>query len=294
MTIIENETKTKKKKWSTRKRLMVVFLIFAVVFLITNILLWRHFSRCNFDCRIYAGDSYKIGNSIYKVPELPLHGDAYVLKESFLLDQRELLISVTNMFTHGNIKHWMSGGTLLGFTRHKTFMPWDDDIDMHTPWSNREYLHSSKFATFADTHDLEVIFLFGGSLKYATRESAGVRIRKRNTSVPVCDVFFVQEMRDSPNTFAKVDAWNKNQVTYNSKEQWGKELLFPLKKLEVDGMTLTVPQQPIPVLEQQYGKTAMTEMYARSIWFSHAYMFTFLGWVWNKKKINKKKINKKR
>lgn len=260
--------------------MIVVFLIF--IFLLVNIVIWYSLSRCNYDTseKLKSGDKYTSDGREYKLPEIELVGDAYKLNDNFVAKQREMLTKVVSFLEEQQIQHWISGGTLLGFIRHETFIPWDDDCDVHTLWENREYMHSVNFANAAKAQGLEVIHFMGGSLNYATRESAAVRIRVIGTTTPVCDVFFVKEKETD--VFAKVDGWsNKGQtISYNSKEVWSKDLLFPIAKQTIDDLDLFLPNQPLDVLKQQYGENVMTKMYARSLWFSHEYPFTMFPFIW--------------
>lgn len=253
-----------------------------VVFLLLNLFLWWYASQSQYGKRIYPNDTYKVGDTTYTVPDLPLIGHARVLKEAYLLTQRQLLQDVLEMLKNKNIEHWLSGGTLLGFMRHGTFIPWDDDLDIHTHWKNREYLFSDEFANYLKSKRLETIFLTGlSNLEFATSVGAAVRIRYQNSHTPVCDIFFVQEHEQK---ICKVENWkNREDVVYNNKEKWDKNDIFPIQIKEIDGIKLPIPKNPENVLKEQYGETALAKMYARSTWFSHQYPFKVFSWVFSRK-----------
>lgn len=251
------------------------------VLLVTNVILWGNISHRFYDRGISAGEDYEVGGRTYTVPDIELRGSkARLLSEEFLTAQRELLIGVTRTLGGLKIDHWVSGGTLLGFRRHGTFIPWDDDCDVHTRWENREYMFSEKFRNDIGKGGLEAIYLRGASLNRATKEGAAVRLRRRGTVMPVCDVFFVKPNEDGTRV-EKVDSWRKTDVVKAStKETWDNDVIFPTRWVDVDGMRLPFPNNSKVALEQQYGENVMNVMYARSAWFSHAYPYTILSWMW--------------
>lgn len=255
---------------------IVCVIAIVVLFLIINLVNWWHVSRQHYVKRIYPGDTYTVQNKMYKVPNLKLNGNAMILNEKFVIAQKDLLKATTEMLDHFKLEYWISGGTLLGFERHKTIIPWDDDCDLHTHWTNRSYMFSRDFSNDVKQFGLEVIFLRGSSIKYASREGAAVRIRKEGTITPIVDIFFVIQDKEY---FAKVDKWKNGEPKASKKERWSMDELFPLERKNVDDMTLVFPQKPVDVLKQQYGDNVMTSMYARNVLFSHAYPFS-LKFIW--------------
>jgi hypothetical protein len=256
----------------------IFILVCFLLFLLINFIIWWKVSREHYTYSLHSGTKYTIDNRDYVVPNLLLKGDARLLSEPYLVNQRKLLINITKMFKEFKMEYWISGGTLLGFTRHKTFIPWDDDVDVHTHWKYIDYMFSSKFARDINKFGLEAIFLVGSSTTTATKQGAAVRIRGINTLIPVCDIFFVKEK--SHDVFAKVDSWHRDNVYFNTNEVWHKDQLFPIKETIVDEMTLMFPNKPIDTLKKQYGDNVMDVMYARNVLWSHSYPFSQLNFVW--------------
>jgi hypothetical protein len=103
-----------------------------------------------------------------------------------------------------------------------------------------------------DEVGLETFFLKGASLKYATREGAAVRIRKKGTYAPTLDIFFVKE--NEKGELQKVHSWDGDKLTTGAKETWPtKSHVFPLRITDVDGMEWPLPNKGEELLTIQYG-----------------------------------------
>jgi hypothetical protein len=235
--------------------------------------------------RLYPGKIYTVGNRCYTLPNVKLHGTAWLLRESFFEQERDLIVRSHRLLNRLGIPFWIAGGTLLGFVRHGTFIPWDDDIDVHTMVEHREYLFSQEFCDECNKVGLEAILMRGmSSLQRATKEGAAVRLRLKGTQVPIMDIFF-ETVNKTTGLLQKIDSWSTNsngKIKYhlNTKEVWPEKDIFPLNSVRIDGLTLNFPAHPENLLKQQYGDNALTEMYARNIMFCHQFPFKVLNKMW--------------
>ena len=268
--------------------MFVALSVIGILLVIAAIVLtlWWTISQAHYD-NVYLkpGDEYEVGDDVYTIPaHLTIRGDKTVrkLKEQYLLDQKELLRTLTTALKENDIEYWVACGTLLGYVRHQTFLPWDDDVDLHTHWSNREYMFSKDFNTMLNHHGLESYFIMTSSVDQAFYDGAMVRVRKKGTKVPSCDIFFVKEMDDDNNMFAKIDGWNKSAVTQSKKERWHRDLLFPTEERTLDGLTLQFPKNPEAVVKNMYGgEKVLTEIVARKPWASHRFLYVALPFLFH-------------
>jgi hypothetical protein len=255
--------------------LIVILIIMCVL---GNFLLWRKYSVMNYSTRyIRRGMKYRVGHKYYQIPDIPVSGNTMLLDESFLVKQREILKDTLNVLMEQNIECWLSGGTLLGFQRHGTIMPWDDDCDIHTDISNRDIIGTDSFQSILQRYGLERIKLVGCTSKWATGVFASLRIRRIGTHMPVCDIFFTHNRGGH---VTKIDGWfNTTSYTYNKREHWNHGDIYPIQYKVIDDILVPIPNNPQEVLMAQYGRSVLQSIVCRTEWFAHAYpmlMFPFM------------------
>jgi len=220
------------------------------------------------------GASYSVDGKDYTIPNKKLTGSAYLLDEKFIMKMKKLLIKVNSFFKEKGIDAWLSGGTLLGFVRHETFIPWDDDLDMHTDIKNKKYMFSEEFKEDLKKYNIEVIYLIGMNYKFSYYKG-GIRLREIDNYNPVMDIFFVEEKDDY---VKKIENWHKNKYSYNKKEVWHKEDFYPIQTKMIDGMEIKMPKKPEVVLSKQYGEDFNDKMYCNHI--PHTFLYDTLTFLW--------------
>lgn len=227
---------------------------------------------------VKSGMEYYFNGIKYKVPNIKLIGSPYLLEEKFYNDMRSLLENCKKSFDELNINFWLSGGTLLGFYRHKTFIPWDDDIDVHTSEKNKSFMFTDNFREKLKDFGIEPIYMIGMSEDFSFYKG-GVRLKLIEKSNPVLDIFFVREVGER---VIKIENWGgKNkEVVFNEKENWEKSEIYPIQEKEIDGLKVKIPNKPLEVLKRQYGKNVMNVMYGDSL--PHSIAYDLLDVIWTK------------
>jgi hypothetical protein len=258
--------------------MIVISYIFIVLMLTISIFLYLKLktdtSRKN--VKITKDMTYKVKDKNYKLPGcLEIIGTGYLLQEDFLSKMRELFEATSRFLNSQDIPFVVSGGSLLGFIRHKTFIPWDDDLDAHIIGDRRDYFFSEKFTKDIKKFNLEALYLKGTTANYSFYKAA-IRLRLKGKSRPVFDLFFTNIGEE---TVSKIENWDKHKLYYNKKEIWDKEHILPVKKEIIDDMEVNLPATPHRVLKSQYGIDYMSTFVCSNI--PHDIMYENTKFIWS-------------
>jgi hypothetical protein len=256
----------------------VVFLLFLA--LITCVLIsWVAISHERYTMiELQPNMEYQVADRKYKFPDIKIEGKCLLMKEKVIENLRKLMTKVHQLLLDLKISYNVSGGTLLGAIRHGTVpLPNDDDLDIHVEFSHRDFMFGPKFRDTAKEYGLETQFLAGTSLNRADRHGAAVRLQLLDGEQETCDIFFLKQEGD---IVFKVDGWLKENLAFNSKEQFPAKDVYPRKIVSMDGLTLCLPCNPHSLLFKQYGPDVMHCAKMRPRLVSHAFPMRFLEVLW--------------
>lgn len=277
------------------KKIIIGFISVLVFLVIACHGTFTYYNSLYNDRKIKPGEEYYVNDRKYIFPDLPLKvimnntfkkntdmKHVTILKEDYLENMRKLFINTTKLLNDLNIEWWVSGGTLLGFIRHGTFIPWDDDIDIHTKWKNKDYLFSDDFAIKCKQYGLEVFTIIGSSERNASTTGAAIRTRLIGQYTPSLDIFFEMsisssaglinstEFINSAKQWSKIDKWDKKWIYLSEKETWNNDDLFPIKKIKTDyGLEVNIPNNAVNILKRQYSNKVLDSMVYYSPYYSH-------------------------
>lgn len=254
----------------------------VMITMLIGLFAWIYVSNSHYSfVLLKPGHNYTVGGRKYTFPNLESTGPVYLLKDEHIEELRELLRRTSGLLEEFKIQWWLTGGSLIGAERHGAIpMPFDDDIDIGVCDSNREFLYGEDFGNVAArSHNLQVIYLKGSSSKKANATGASVRLQLPGKFATL-DIFFWRTV-DNNTRVIKLDGWSsKDSVIFNQKEQFNYCDVFPIKAKKIDEINVFVANNPQALLEQQYGKTVMTKIFARSAAVSHLFPFMVLRNMW--------------
>jgi len=214
------------------------------------------------------GSRYRVGDVEHTLPALDFGRPAPCLLRPPALDKmREVLAYTHELLAAQGIVHWLTTGTLLGAYRHQGFTPWDDDIDLQVPLVHLDQLRALRVQIERDGYRL-------------LPSAGGFKLASGNLwCYPYVDLVMVAPQNDRMDQCFPLD--RAGNPTFSKAVQWPRECfpttkVFPLGKIAFEGMQLPVPREGQILVEQMYGREAMSTVRHRrwSRWHNHLFMMT--------------------
>lgn len=241
------------------KDYLTVFIYFliliTVVFIINSIIT---------NCEIYNGfinsnQNYVLDNVNHE--GIKLEKPVLLIKDSLAKEFKQMYSKFRDLMDKHKIKHWVSGGTLLGAIRHKGFLPWDDDMDIHMLMIDIDKILDSKFQK--DLKNLNITMSYNPIAGEAISAFRLTRINKSKLTPPFIDILF--ETKVSGNKLSRCrEITNINKYGMKkecketiTKETWDESLIFPLRKINFEDIWVYIPNNPEEILKIQYGENVL-------------------------------------
>ena len=221
---------------------------------------------------VFTSETYRPGDELEYgvIPRLPMvRPDGSTLREtpvvrsfyvSSMLDGMYALIELMREF---DMDCWVQAGLLIGHLRHGGPLPWDDDVDLFTQFSNKHTLWSDEFRQAARARGLEM-FVRTENTEARADSRALIHFRTEGQPLaPVLDLFFMTE--NARGEVGRLRMWNDDDggsFAYTHREVWPLDVIYPLREVEfIEGRPpITVPNDPEQCVKLQYGDDVLERM----------------------------------
>jgi len=201
-------------------------------------------------------NNYNIKNNTYIMKKLSFEGNVpKILTNEALNQMYDLTKFIHNLFIEHNINYFAIGGTLLGAIRHKTFIPWDDDVDFAVVGTeeNRSKIKSLWYELIKNGYIL-------------IRTLPAWSIQKIYNPLVHLDIFFIDRdelsiQKFNHNNYIYSYPYINNKPTYGvSSILWSRDN-FALEKesylTDFCDFKIFIPSEYKSVLEKSYGKDCL-------------------------------------
>lgn len=173
------------------------------------------------------------------------HENMYYTDKKYIQFLYKCFYDLHNLLVENNIQYFASGGTLMGAIRHKSIIPWDDDVDLEISYKDIPQLLKLKPQLKKMGYQIVKHSESKNEIDWLKINS----VKKVNGKISSIDLFpiFIKDGRTHFESDFTAEIWPK--AYHNMKD------LFPLQMLKFGSGVVVCPKNPIPYLDRAYGKS---------------------------------------
>lgn len=267
---------------------LVVVVLFTIFNTIVFIIVSNTKTKNIYTNKIYKNKPYILDNVKHEPIKNLNKKFVYSISDSIAKELKHMYVILRDTMEKHKISHWVSGGTLLGAIRHKGFIPWDDDMDVHTKIENINKILSKNFLKDLGSkgYKLTASTISGNAVSAFRMQN----INNKTLLPPFIDILFeniveteyLSRCKIIPDIMIIKD--NRECLLNIKNETWKITDIYPLKKHVFEDIWVYIPNNPEKILKIQYGENVMSEIFIPNI--KHA----GLGYFLSSNNIKSKKI----
>lgn len=158
----------------------------------------------------------------------------------------DLLKQTIDILNEFQIDYFLISGTLLGYTRHNDFIPWDDDMDLIVDKSFMDKKDDIIKKYFDDNSDMMFCTWYQYIFKFSFKSKVhSFNRRKVKYNWPFVDLFIY-------------DSNEKNLIFFN--KLWDIKQFYPCKETLFHNIKVKIPNNSEYFLKRNYGDDYMTKL----------------------------------
>lgn len=237
------------------KILIIIILLFFIYLYMTSPYMTSRIKKVDLEYYVRGEKYYLDKNAMNRY--IP-----FLVREEVRTEMLDLLEKVHNTLKKNNIDYWLYAGTLLGYYRHGTLIPWDDDIDI-----GMDISQMSKIEEMANRKEI-----------YIHKTSGIWKVNFSETSwFPFVDIFFFKNRNDLLTLCMPLD--KNGECTYGITKVWPDEMvepdvIYPTQEVTMSGIKVNIPNKTKEYIIQTYNEKALTEYWMKG-WFKREFPYFF-------------------
>ena len=230
--------------------------IFGVLAAILIGVLVAHHLRTYRITLLSIGDSYVLDGVPHVLAPLIHSGRGLVplLRDDVARELKAMYTDLRRVCDALGIRCWASGGTLLGWVRHRGFIPWDDDIDLHMQRDDLATLRGERGQALLQQAGLALAWMPAYRreiLKIMRPQRRAGKLQLRH--YPFLDVLAVDTVNGELGTCGS-SLQKQRCGRLLKKERWQEDDIFPLREETFEDIRMWLPRRPEALLRVQYGE----------------------------------------